>query len=206
MKKHSAFLLTAGMICTSFAVQAKEDKPPAWISNPYSVCDETAFCAAGSANSLNSAAAQARAGIGKIFQAHVKSSLSSAIESNNDNVLSSARTSLSEDSDVLLKTVEIKHSFQQGDTFYALAFLDKQKAARIVANEIDDIDSKMDAFINDDEATSARKAEKLYEKRQKLNELMNACMINSMKPKSIYLKDRNKNLRLLVVKETTVNN
>ena len=35
---------------------------------------------------------------------------------------------------------------------------------------------------------------------------MNECMINSMQPKSIYLKDRNKNLRLLVVKETTVNN
>ena len=35
---------------------------------------------------------------------------------------------------------------------------------------------------------------------------MNACMINSMQPKSIYHKDRNKTLRLLVVKETTVNN
>lgn len=31
-------------------------------------------------------------------------------------------------------------------------------------------------------------------------------MINSMQPKSIYLKDRHKNLRLLVVKKTTVNN
>lgn len=172
MKQYPAFLLTAGMICASFAVQAKEDKAPGWISNPYSVCDETAFCAAGSANNLNAAGAQARAGIAKIFQAQVKSSLSSSTESNNDAVSSSARHSLSEESDVLLKTVEIKETFRQGETFYALAFLDKQKAARIIAAEIDDLDSKMEVFLQDDNAASARKAEKLYEKRRALNELM----------------------------------
>ena len=172
MKQYPAFLLTAGMICASFAVQAKEDKIPVWISDPYAVCDENAFCAAGSANNLNSAGAQARAGIAKIFQAQVKSSLSSSTESNNDSVSSSARHSLSEESDVLLKTVEIKETFRQGETFYALAFLDKQKAARIVAGEIDDLDSKMEAFLQDDNAASARKAEKLYEQRRELNELM----------------------------------
>ncbi len=172
MKKYPAFLLTAGMICASFAVQAKEDKIPVWISDPYAVCDENAFCAVGSANNLNAAGAQARAGIAKIFQARVKSSLSSLVESNNDSVSSAARHSLSEESDVLLKTVEIKETFRQGETFYALAFLDKQKAARIVAGKIDDLDSKMEAFLQDDNAASARKAEKLYEQRRELNELM----------------------------------
>lgn len=68
MKKYPAFLLTAGMICASFAVQAKEDKIPVWISDPYAVCDENAFCAVGSANNLNAAGAQRAQELQKYFR------------------------------------------------------------------------------------------------------------------------------------------
>lgn len=47
-----------------------------------------------------------------------------------------------------------------------------KSAAAQVAGEIDDLDSKMEVFLQDDNAASARKAEKLYEQRRELNELM----------------------------------
>lgn len=167
-----AFALTLGLICASFTVQAQEAKQPEWVNNPYSVCDEDSFCAVGIAKSMKTATADARAGIAKIFQAKVKSSFSSSVSSDNDTVSSEAKSKLSEESDVLLKSVEIKETFMQGDTVYALASLNKPRAGRIIAAEIDDIDSKMESYIADDDAASARKAEKLYEKRRELNELM----------------------------------
>ena len=177
MRCFSALMCVAGLVCASFApAGAKEAEPPKWVSNPASFCSESAFCAVGSGKTLKAATADARAGIAKIFQAQVKASFSSTTEADNDTVSSSAKANLSEESDVLLKSVEIKENFTRNDTVYALAFMDKAKVARIISAQINDIDSKMEAFLDDDQAASARMAEKLYEKRRDLNELMIVLM------------------------------
>ena len=171
MKNIGKILLTSVCAFSSFAVQAKEEKP-AWINNPYSVCGQELFCAVGTGENLKTAGTEARAGIAKIFQTQIQSSYASSVSQNNDDVQSSAKLSLSENTNVLLKTAEIKETFSDATGFYALASLDKNKAARIVGSEIADIDSKMETYLQDNTASSARKAEKLYEKRRGLNELI----------------------------------
>lgn len=151
------------------AGQIKTGKPE-WINNPYAVCAKEELCAVGVGSGLNSAKADARSGLAKVFEARIKSSFESTLNQNDDETTSKIRDYVSESSDVLLNAVEIKETFDTPTDVYALAVLNKPAAARITQEEIDDLDQKMKALLQEDSPAAAVRLEKLYEQRRGLNQ------------------------------------
>ena len=170
MKKIKACALTLGLICASFAVQAKEVKQPEWVNNPTSICQEDEFCSVGIGSSEKKADADASSGIAKIFEAKVKASFSSTTESKDDEVSSAVSSSVSENVNATVSNMEIKERFQKGNTFYSFAVLNKERSAKMVREQIGDIDERMEMLLTEDTAMSAARLEKLYEKRLGLNQ------------------------------------
>ena len=143
---------------------------PAWVNSPYASCSADELCAVGTASNFALAKADARNGLAKVFQARIKSSFESDTRVKNDDVSSEMRDFVSETSDVMLNATEIRETFKDNGKFYALATLDKNKAARITREEIDDLDEKMTALLQDESPAAAVRLEKLYEKRRGLNQ------------------------------------
>lgn len=163
--------LTALFFAAAWPVQAKSGKEkPVWINNPYAVCAKEELCAVGVGSGLNGAKADARSGLAKVFEARIKSSFESALNQNDDETTSKIRDYVSESSDVLLNAVEIKETFDTPTDIYALAVLNKPVAARITQEEIDDLDQKMTALLQEDSPAAAVRLEKLYEQRRGLNQ------------------------------------
>ena len=163
--------LTMLFLMTAAQAQAKsKQEKPEWINNPYAVCAKEELCAVGVGSGLNSAKADARSGLAKVFEARIKSSFESTLDQNDDETTSKIRDYVSESSDVLLNAVEIKETFDTPTDVYALAVLNKPAAARITQEEIDDLDQKMKALLQEDSPAAAVRLEKLYEQRRGLNQ------------------------------------
>lgn len=163
--------LTVLFLMTAAQTQAKsKQEKPEWINNPYAVCAKEELCAVGVGSGLNSAKADARSGLAKVFEARIKSSFESTLDQNDDETTSKIRDYVSESSDVLLNAVEIKETFDTPTDVYALAVLNKPAAARITQEEIDDLDQKMKALLQEDSPAAAVRLEKLYEQRRGLNQ------------------------------------
>lgn len=163
--------LTVLFLMTAAQAQAKsKQEKPEWINNPYAVCAKEELCAVGVGSGLNSAKADARSGLAKVFEARIKSSFESTLNQNDDETTSKIRDYVSESSDVLLNAVEIKETFDTPTDVYALAVLNKPAAARITQEEIDDLDQKMKVLLQEDSPAAAVRLEKLYEQRRGLNQ------------------------------------
>lgn len=163
--------LTVLFLMTAAQAQAKsKQEKPEWINNPYAICAKEELCAVGVGSGLNSAKADARSGLAKVFEARIKSSFESTLDQNDDETTSKIRDYVSESSDVLLNAVEIKETFDTPTDVYALAVLNKPAAARITQEEIDDLDQKMKALLQEDSPAAAVRLEKLYEQRRGLNQ------------------------------------
>lgn len=163
--------LTVLFLMTAAQAQAKsKQEKPEWINNPYAVCAKEELCAVGVGSGLNSAKADARSGLAKVFEARIKSSFESTLNQNDDETTFKIRDYVSESSDVLLNAVEIKETFDTPTDVYALAVLNKPAAARITQEEIDDLDQKMKALLQEDSPAAAVRLEKLYEQRRGLNQ------------------------------------
>lgn len=171
MNKRSVFAV-GSILLLSACASAKADKAatPEWVDSPYAECSADELCAVGSGRSLTAAKADGRAGLAKVFQARVKSSFSSETKANGDDLAFNARDYVSESSDVLLTATDIRDTFTENGTVYALATLDKAKAAKITREEIDDLDAKMEALLKEDSPAAAVKLEKLYEQRRGINQ------------------------------------
>lgn len=179
------FLMTAAQA----QAKSKQEKPE-WINNPYAVCAKKELCAVGVGSGLNSAKADARSGLAKVFEARIKSSFESTLNQNDDETTSKIRDYVSESSDVLLNAVEIKETFDTPTDVYALAVLNKPAAARITQEEIDDLDQKMKALLQEDSPAAAVRLEKLYEQRRGLNQryivLTGSPVIEEVTYKQVY--------------------
>ncbi len=162
-------VLTLCALGLSGCATAKDQKPE-WINSPQKACAENEFCAVGNGFNLKFANADARSAIAKIFEAKISSSFKTSTSQRDSETSSRLKDSVAEDVDMVLKKVEIKETYNQGADFYALAVLNKDDAAELLAEEIADIDSKMEAYLADNTPSSARKLERLYEQRRVLNQ------------------------------------
>ncbi len=171
MNNRSVF--TVGLILLlSACASAKADKTakPEWVDSPYAECSADEFCAVGSGRSLTVAKADARAGLAKVFESRIKASFSTETKADENGVSGKTRDYVSESSDVLLTATDIRDTFTENGTVYALAVLNKNKAAEITREEIDDLDAKMEALLKEDSPAAAVKLEKLYEQRRGINQ------------------------------------
>ncbi|MCQ2914512.1 MAG: LPP20 family lipoprotein [Alphaproteobacteria bacterium] len=171
MKKSVNLLLTTGLLgaltaCSSVNVSSV----PNWVNKPQSNCQNSEFCASGSGSSERVADADARSSIAKIFETKVNSTFSSTLSQEDDIVKSSMKDALKESVQATLNTVEIVERFKADGQYYSFAVLDKDKSAKIVREQIDDTDEKMEQLLTDNSASSASKVKRLYEQRFSLNQ------------------------------------
>lgn len=162
-----AFLLQA---CVTNAKPVEDGKKPKWVSNPSAACSKSEMCAVGTGASVKRAQADARNQIAKIFETKIKSSFESTLTEDDEKSSTRVRDYVSDESDVILQSVEIKETYETPADVYALAVMNKSVAAKITEQDIDALDRKMQAFLTDDSPAAAVQLEKLYEERRGVNQ------------------------------------
>ncbi len=158
------------VFAAQYAKADSEKTKPEWVHNPYAVCSQNELCAVGVGPGLNTAKADARSGLAKVFEARIKSSFEASLDQDNDETKSKVKDFISESSDVMLNAVEIKETYETPTEIYALAVLNRPVAAKITQEEIDDLDQKMLSLLKEDTPAAAVQLEKLYEQRRSLNQ------------------------------------
>lgn len=140
--------LTFFLTATSVLALSK----PKWLSSPDEFCPPTLLCAVGSGTGQMNAQINARAEIAKIFETKVKSKMtittSSSQTSDADSILSGGMDEdtyqqVTEAAEGVLDGVEIKESWEDDESVYALASLHKRKAADRLASKMDELDEKI---------------------------------------------------------------
>lgn len=151
---------------------------PEWLNEAAKGCNLNELCAVGEAPGSLGADVAARNNLAKIFETKVRSNLnigtssSSTVKSGVVSGVVNEEVSqrIQEQTDQVLKGVEIRVVYEDDESFYALAVLNKKVAARRIAAEIEAVDTEMSAYLNDGRRSSLNKALKRYYIRNNLNE------------------------------------
>ena len=166
----TVFLAIVLQACAATAATKKDAAAkPKWVNDPSAACTKSELCAVGTGASVKRAQADARNQIAKIFESKIKSSFETTFIDENDTSYSKVKDYISDESEVILESVEIKETYETPTDVYALAVLNKPTAARITKQDIDDLDQKMAALLKEDTPAAAVQLEKLYEERRSYN-------------------------------------
>lgn len=182
MKKLCALLIALFVFtgCASKKSKNSEEKKrktiPEWVYSPMDGCNkQTQMCASGEGDSLQSADAAARKSLASIFETEIKSEFSSNTQSSQEGLdpstaeyIESTYNSINETVDQSLEGVEIKERHNKDGVFYALAFLDKRKAADRIRKEMRTIDKKLEIMFQKKKRSLYKKMMALYEVRDAL--------------------------------------
>lgn len=175
------FLILALSSCGSFKKQKKiivrSGERPAWLFEAGKACQNFELCAVGEAPGRLGAEIAARNNLAKIFETKIKSTLNIKTTSQSETVDQVVSGKINEDviekiqaeTNEVLKGVEIKEFFETKDSFFALAALDKPRASKGLATEMESVDADMVALINDGRRSSLNKGLKKYRIREALN-------------------------------------
>ncbi|MBF0315511.1 MAG: LPP20 family lipoprotein [Oligoflexia bacterium] len=151
---------------------------PRWINDVMSECSDTYdLCAVGEGLSRNEAEANARRAIALIFEAKIqgKSSFNKSTysQSNDSNISGGVNENtareLEEITDGLVSGASIKKSYQDKNSYYALASLDKITAKKELKSKIDSIDEKLTALSKDSSGGNFSQMRKLDDLRERVN-------------------------------------
>ena len=141
---------------------------PKWVTNVDSECNsKNEICAVGTGKTLEEANTSARINIQKFFETKVNSNFTTEVSSNGEKVKNYSYDYVSEENAGILKGVEIVKTFQDKDRYYSLASMDKSITKNELEFEIKSIDRRMKTLINEESASSAKKLEEYYHKREK---------------------------------------
>lgn len=213
-----SFLILLG--CSSSKTEVKApSSAPSWINDPMSACSEIEeICGSSNGDGQIIADGNARKTIALIFESKITSTMTSSktsrqetgdsIEGKTQEYYSS---DLTESTDQLLEGVEIKSRYQDKDGYYALASLNKIKAAKRLASLIKELDEKLIPLNKENKKTNYGKMRKLHLDREVLNArhefLVGRRILGSvsfediLKKKNISLKN---NLVLLRIKDPSL--
>ncbi len=170
---------------------------PKWVNSPDEFCPPTLLCAVGEGTGQMNAETNARASIGKVFETKVKSKLtintSSSQESDADSILSGGMDEdtsqqVSEVSEAVLDGVEIKETWEDDESVFALASLHKRKAADRLANKMNEIDEQIKTHYELGKRSDLSKCLKLLKVRTALD-LRYEILKGSRYPGSISYKE-----------------
>lgn len=164
------FLICVLQACAATDLKTEKNKSiPKWVNNPYALCSTDEMCAVGTGLTRNRSKTDARSELAKIFESKIKASFETVVTERNNNAVLNIRDYISDESDVILQSVEIKETFETPDEIFSLAVLNKPTATRITKQDLDKLDEKMHALLNEDTPAAAVQLEKLYEERYNIN-------------------------------------
>ncbi|MGE3611149.1 MAG: LPP20 family lipoprotein [Bacteriovoracaceae bacterium] len=149
---------------------------PAWLYSPYDACDEaTELCATGEGKTYSDSDAQAKVNLASIFEVKVKSDFNSFSSASSNfpwqgQVREEVQSSINQSVDQILETVQIKKHFKKDGLSFALASLDRNKAAQLLGERISKLDLELEALWANRQRTNLRKIVRLNLERERLNE------------------------------------
>ncbi len=141
---------------------------PSWLSDVSKGCSSGELCAVGTGDSRIQAEVNARAELAKIFQNKISATFKSKLEAVGSSVSDDLSEEIIETTQMALDGVEIKKHHEDKLNFYALALIDKKKAAKGFKTEITKLDNEIDAYMKDSSGSTVVKAEKAFIKRESL--------------------------------------
>ena len=156
-----AFLLVFTSF-TSFAM-------PEWAKEIKKDCKKSELCAVGTGDTRGAAERNARVALSRIFDTKISSNLSSSLKSYGKNTEESVSEDIGEATELALSGLEIKKIDEDKTSFYALAVVNKSKAAAGFRKEIESIDGEMKAIFKVGDDVDKVKLGRLFVKREVLN-------------------------------------
>ncbi|EQC46585.1 LPP20 family lipoprotein [Bacteriovorax sp. Seq25_V] len=151
-----------------FLLNAYADLPN-WVSDSKKGCKKSELCAVGEGESSSGAARNARVALSKIFENQVSSKFSSNLSSSNGKVDDSASEQIEEITETALEGVQITKTAESKTSYFALASINKMKAASGFEREIKKLDEKMEILYEEKDPSLAVKIEQLFLQREVLN-------------------------------------
>ena len=146
------------------------EEAPKWITDKSLACKSNELCAVGSGSSMTLAQSVARAELAKIFENNISSQFQSELSSYNNDTQESVSEQVNEVTNVILEGVDIKKVYEGEVDYFALAVINKNKAARKVKEEIDKIDAEVSHLFSKDSGGALTQIDGLYLKRESLNQ------------------------------------
>lgn len=151
---------------------------PKWVHETSDYCRPTQLCAVGEATGKMGAGGNARAELGRIFETRVQSEATTVTEASEKSgsmglsgeLSESLMSILKESSDEILQGAEIEASFEAKDRYYALAVLDRNKAANILTTKMKELDEKNVVLFEEGKRTGLYRIFQNFEVRSELNE------------------------------------
>jgi len=143
-------IVIVSLVLFFFSAESTLGEEPEWVTNPKASCSLMELCAVGEGQGFMSAEGNALEGLAKIFQTKVDSKqiITSETESNTrDDVVSgsqseSVRTQAKITAEEVIEGAVIKKKFKGEEMVYALASLNKLKAAKIFTSKMRKIDEE----------------------------------------------------------------
>lgn len=166
---------------TFFAISSMSQaiaKQPKWVNNPDEFCPSNELCAVGEATGRMGAEAEARKALSSIFQTKIKASTDVTTESKSSISVDVVEGGATEEvtskvkamTEQVLDGVEIKQFYEDSESVYALAVLNKPQAAKRLRSKIQDVDEEIRNFYKDGRRGNLNKALKRFLVRKNLNE------------------------------------
>ncbi len=176
-----AFLFSVSSCGTQSKKKKTSYKPgerPTWLFEPGKACKSYELCAVGEAPGSLGADVAARKNLAKVFETKVTSELNVKTTSSSTikeevvtgRVDEDVQEKIREQTEQVLRGVQINEVFEGKESYFALAVLDKRQASKRIASEIEAVDTEMRAYVNDGRRSSLNKALKKYYIRNNLNE------------------------------------
>ncbi len=156
------------LIILSVSAAFSQDKPK-WINEPDKVCKSSEICVIGEGAGFQTASANARNEMAKVFKTKVVSTFRVTTSTDNKSFNENVLDDIQETTDQVLEGVEVVKRHETTDTIYVFASLDKNKASKRIRNAINDIDEKMEVYYEDKKRSSVFKLKRLFNQRETHN-------------------------------------
>ena len=151
---------------------------PKWLNAPGDYCGPSKLCAVGEASGRMMAETEARNAIAKIFETKVSSTTTATTTSESttkDDVVSGSveedyYNQIKEMTEQTLEGVVVKEFYEDSESHYALAVLNKREAARRLKSKMEELDDEIVALYKSGRRASLNKALKLFKVRDNFND------------------------------------
>lgn len=150
---------------------------PRWVNSPADYCGSSKLCAVGESTGRMMAETEARNALAKIFETKIKATTTATTTSEStmkDDVVEGKveeeyYSQIKEFTEETLEGVEVKEFHDDGEAVFALAVLDKNKAARRLQSRMAKLDDDIASLYEDNRRASINKALKIFVVRDNLD-------------------------------------